>query len=332
MPESASRVDASREGYDARVTTPDGMTAVQAIDRIEAAGHPRPQDRRLHAHGAVYEGKFVPSGRIAQLTSAAHLTGETDLVVRFSNGSPQYDADDRTRGIRGMAVKFLDGEGNAVHDLVAANFRVFPSSTPEGFVELVEALAATTETGLKEKLAAGGKIAGFLFQHKESHAGLKAFLAKRAPASFATTRYDGLHAFFLADAEGKRQAFRYRLVPQLGEIELESAHATALERGFLLPDLDRRLADGPVSFTLVFQLGQQGDPTHDPSIAWSEQRTLVPAGEIRIDRLSPASADWERHVFDPTRIAPGVELSDDSVLAFRPHSYSVSAERRLSHS
>ncbi|MEA5365389.1 catalase [Amycolatopsis sp., V23-08] len=310
------------------MTTPGGMTAVQAVNRIEAAGHPRPQDRRLHARGAVFAGRFVPSGRLAQLTSAAHLTRETDLVVRFSNGSPQHDADDRTRGIRGMAVKFLDGEGNGVHDLVAANFRVFPSSTPEGFIELVEALAGTTETALKDKLAAGGKLAGFLFQHKESHAGIKAFVSRHAPASFATTRFDGLHAFHFADAEGRRRAFRYRLVPQLGEVDLDSGRA--LPRDFLLPELDRRLAGGPVSFTLVVQLGDQGDPTHDPSIAWPEQRTLLPAGEIRIERLSPDSAQWERQVFDPTRVAPGVELSDDAVLAFRPHAYSVSAERRLS--
>ncbi|SEP53117.1 catalase [Amycolatopsis saalfeldensis] len=315
--------------YDPRVTTPDGMTAEQAINRIEAAGHPRPQDRRLHARGAVYEAKFVPSGRIAHLTSAAHLTTETSAVVRFSNGSPQYDADDRARGIRGMAVKFLDGEGNGVHDLVAANFRVFPSSTPEGFVELVEALSATGEAGLKEKLAGGGKLAGFLFQHKESHAGIKAFVSRRAPASFATTRYDGLHAFHFTGAEGTRTAFRYRLVPQLGEADLD-ADTTKLERGFLLPDLDRRLEGGPVSFTLVVQLGEPGDPTHDPSIAWPEHRPLLPAGEIRIERLSPESADWERQVFDPTRITHGVELSDDTVLAFRPLAYSVSAERRLS--
>ncbi len=307
------------------------MTAVQAIDRIEAAAHPRPQDRRLHARGAVYEGKFIPSGRLAGLTSATHLTDGCDLVVRFSNGSPQYDSDDRARGIRGMAVKFLDGEGNGVHDLVAANFRVFPSSTPEGFIELVEALAATTETGFKEKLSAGGKLAGFLFQHKESHAGIKAFVSRRAPASFATTRYDGLHAFSFTDAEGRRRAFRYRLVPQLGEVDLEATDTT-LPRGFLLPDLDRRMADGPVSFTLVVQLGEPGDPTHDPSIAWPEQRTLLPAGEIRVERLSPTSDEWERQVFDPTRVTPGVALSDDPVLAFRPHAYSVSAERRLSNS
>ena len=33
-------------------------------------------------------------------------------------------------------------------------------------------------------------------------------------------------------------------------------------------------------------------------------------------------------MFDPTRVATGVELSDDPILAFRAHAYAVSAQRR----
>src|SRR5205807_1793716 len=160
-------------------------------------------------------------------------------------------------------------------------FRVFPSRTPEGFVELVEALAhAQTEGNLAErakgKLTAAGEFAGILARHPESHAGLKAFIARQGPASFATTRYDGLHAFWLVDAQGNRQAFRYRLVPALGEVDLTSGYAKTLAPDFLLGELDERLAAGPVTFTLVFQLAEPGDPTNDPSVAWPDQRTLIP--------------------------------------------------------
>jgi catalase len=314
--------------------TKDGMTAEAAIDRIEAAGHPRPQDRRLHARGSTFEARFIPSAQIKPLTTATHLTTEGDAVVRFSNGLPQIDADDRERGVRGMAVKFLR-EGKPVADLVAANFRVFPSRTPEGFVELVEALSHAQAEGsfaerAKGKLTAAGEFAGLLTKHPESHAGLKAFIARQGPASFATTRYDGLHAFYLLDADGNRRAFRYRLVPTLGEVDLTPDHATTLAPDFMLGELDERLAAGPVTFTLVFQLGEPGDPTDDPSAAWPEQRTVIPAGTIEVLRRSPKADDWERAVFDPTNIAPGIELSDDPVLAFRPHAYSVSASRRLS--
>jgi catalase len=314
--------------------TKDGMTAEQAIDRIEAAGHPRPRDRRLHARGSTFEARFVPSAQIKPLTTATHLTTEGDAVIRFSNGLPQIDADDRERGVRGAAVKFLL-DGNPVADLVAANFRVFPSRTPEGFVELVEALShAQTEGSFAErakgKLTAAGEFAGLLTKHPESRAGLKAFVARQGPASFATTRYDGLHAFYLVDADGNRQAFRYRIVPQLGEVDLVPEYAKTLAPDFLLGELDERLADGPVAFTLVFQLAEPGDPTSDPSAAWPEQRRLIPAGTFEVLRRSAKAEDWERSVFDPANVAPGVEMSDDQVLAFRPHAYSVSASRRLS--
>ncbi|MFE2422832.1 catalase [Streptomyces hokutonensis] len=112
------------------------------------------------------------SGQVSQWTTAACPTGESEAVVRFSNGSGRYDADDRARGVRGMAVKFLDAD-KGVMDLVAATFRVFPSHNPEGFIDLVEALGkAGTEGGLadraKGKLAAAGKFATVLAQHPES--------------------------------------------------------------------------------------------------------------------------------------------------------------------
>lgn len=300
------------------------MTPEQAVDRIEAAGHGRPQDRRLHARGAVYSARFVPSGHIAGFTTASHLVDGCDVRVRFSNGSPQFDSDDRAKGIRGMAVKFLQ-DGRAVHDLVAANFTVFPSRNPEGFIDLVEAFA-----GLADKqLSAVGKGLRLLVEHPESRPGVKNLATRKPPMSFATCRFDGLHAFLLVDADGVRRPFRYRLIPQLGEVDLESADGVA--KDFLIPELDARLADGPVGFTLAFQFGEPGDPTHDPSQAWPETRKLLPAGQIVVSARAEDEEAWQRSVFDPTRLAPGVEVSDDEVLAFRPKAYSISADRRLSH-
>lgn len=74
--------------------TREGLTAEQAIDRIEAALPPRPHDRRLHARGAVYDARFEPSDVIGRLTSVPNLTRETRAVVRFSNGG-KHAADDR---------------------------------------------------------------------------------------------------------------------------------------------------------------------------------------------------------------------------------------------
>jgi catalase len=231
-----------------------------------------------------------------------------------------------------MAVKFLAGE-ESVHDLVAASFRVFPSRNPEGFVELVEALGSADVDGglgerLKGKLDAAGRFAGLLTRHPESRPGLKTFIARHAPASFATCRYDGLHAFLFAG--DKPQPFRYRLVPQLGEVDLDQRTATGLAPDYLIGDLDDRLASAAVAFTLVLQLADPGDPTDDPSTPWPELRRLVPAGTVHIEARSADEDHWQRQVFDPIRLPDGIAPSADPVLAFRPHAYGVSAARRLS--
>ena len=307
-------------------TTEDALTATAAVDRIEAAVHPRPQDRRLHARGEAYDAVFTPSGVLSDLTTARHLREQTAAVVRFSNGSGNQNADDRVRGIRGMAVKFLDGQ-TGVADLVAANFRVFPSRNPDGFVELVEIISGLDGPPAAKARSAAG-LAALLRRHPESRGPLLDFVRRQPPASFARCRYDGLHAFHLVDADGRRTPFRYRLLPVLGELDLD--RATGLDRRFLTGELQELLAAGPVEFTIAFQLGEPGDPTDDPSKAWPEQRRLVSAGTLAITGLAADQQHWERQVFDPTRLPEGVEQSDDAVLAFRPQAYGVSAERRLS--
>lgn len=302
----------------------DGLTPRAAIDRIEAAIPPRPQDRRLHARGAVYDARFVPSGQIDNLTIATHLRNETPAVIRFSNGGG-FDADDRSKGVRGMAVKFL-ANGHAVADLAAANTLTFPARTPEGFVALVE-LLSKLQGGPVGRLQALPKLLSILVKHPETRGALLGGAAK-PPASFATTRFNGLNTFFLVDADGQRRAFRYRLLPELGEIALDPQQARALSQDFLIAELDQRLTQGPVVFTLAFQFAEPGDTTTDPTIAWPEQRSVLPAGQIIVTSRSSNEDHWQQQVFDPTRVTAGVELSDDPILAFRAPAYAVSAQRR----
>jgi catalase len=300
------------------------LTPPAAIDRIEAAMRPRAHDRRLHTRGAVYDARFVPSGEIDTLSIATHLRNETPAVVRFSNGAG-FDADDRASGVRGMAVKFL-ADGKAVADLAAANTATFPARTPEGFVALVE-LLSKLQGGPIGRLQAVPRLVSILLKHPEIR---RTLLAKKAkpPASFATTRFNGLNAFLLVDAEGQRRAFRYRLLPELGEHALDDEQARTLPRDFLIAEFDRRLTQGPAVFSLNFQLAEPGDATADPTIAWPEERTLLQVGKLIVTSRSSDEEHWQQQVFDPTRVAPGVELSDDPILAFRARAYAVSAQRR----
>jgi len=304
--------------------TADDLNPSTAIDRIEVAEHPRPQDRRLHSRGSVYDARFVPSGELDTFTVATHLRNETPAVVRFSNGS-NFDADDRAKGVRGMAVKFL-ADGDAVADLAAANTLTFPARTPEGFVALVE-LLSKLQGGIGGKLLAVPKLLSIVFKHPEIRKSLMNGTPK-PPASFATAQYNGLNTFVLVDAEGRRQAFRYRLVPELEELSLDDERARALPHDFLGPELDQRLTEAPVVFTLAFQFAEPGDPTDDPTSAWPDDRRVVAAGQLIITSRSSDEDHWQQQVFDPTRMPAGVELSDDPILAYRARAYAESAQRR----
>ena len=320
---------------DGAVRTADGLTASQALDRIEAAtGGPRPGYRRLHARGAVFSGTFTPSGALASMTTAAHLVdGRSDVLVRFSNGDPRPDASDIEPGVRGMAVRF-PADGEPSHDLVAATFRVFASRRPEGFVELVELLGVLDprRSRMRRLLRLPGTIVGwarFMLRHPESRASLRDFAQRRVPASYATTRFDGLHAYVLVAPDGTRTAFRYRWLPDAGEVDLPKSPPAGLEPQFLIGELQTRLQSGPVRFSLVFQLAGPQDRTADPSVAWPEDRPTVVAGQLEVTAIHPDSTELDRQlVFDPTRVPGGLELSDDPVLRLRGPVYRLAGERR----
>lgn len=305
------------------------ITPQVAIDRIEAVTHPRAGDRRLHTRGAVYDATFTPSPKLAERTVAPHLLGESKAVVRFSNGSPDPNADDRVPGVRGIAVKLLDASGeHGVADLLGINSPAFPVRNPEAFVDLVEAMAMVAGNPI-QKLKAGAKIIGLLITHPESRPAILGAAKQPIPASYATVRYNGIHAFLLVHPDGSRQAFRFGWVPQQEEA-LDPKDARGLARDFMIAELDERLAGGPVTFALTFQLAGPGDPLDDPSQAWPAERPTVQAGTLSITRRSTDEDRWQKAVFDPSRTGEGVEMSGDPVLCFRPGAYSVSAERRLS--
>ena len=79
----------------------------------------------------------------------------------------------------------------------------------------------------------------------------------------------------------------------------------------------------------VFQFAAPNDATNDAARAWRENRPLRPNGQLTISGRSPDEMHRQNSVFDPTRLAPGIEQSDDPVLAFRPRAYAVSDKRRL---
>ena len=99
---------------------------------------------------------------------------------------------------------------------------------------------------------------------------------------------------------------------------------------YLINEIRERIARGPIAWELVFQLADAGDRTHDMTHAWPEDRRLVTAGRLTIDRLHEDPAVVDGYVFDPLDVPPGIEPSDDPVLHFRSQAYAESFRRRTS--
>lgn len=304
--------------------TAESPLAVQVVDTMEQIDGRHPGYRRAHARGACFTATFTPTGEAAKYTTAAHLTGEpVSATVRYSNGSGNPAVPDTQPGGRGMATKFHLPDGTAT-DLIGVNLPRFLVATPDQFLALVRALAADKAAGKDDK----AHLQGFLAQHPDSVPAFQALALMGVPASFATTTYRALHAFTWVNADGHRQAVRYRWSPDLGEQNLDADQAASEDEQFLVGELVSRLADGPVSLTLHVTLADPSDPTNDATKVWPEDRPEIVAGTLTVTGEVDDQAHWEAQVFDPTNLTPGIELSDDPLPGLRHSAYSVSYGRR----
>jgi catalase len=243
-------------------------------------------------------------------------------TVRFSNGTGNPHHPDFAPDARGLAIKMYLPDGSRT-DIVAVSSPRFPTKTPEGFIELIQAQAAGP--------AAAIKLPRFLAKYPEAIRGLPANIPTlMPPVSYALIRYYGIHAFKWVDQHGTGLYVRYTLVPEATAPRLKPWEARRKGRDYLQQDITDRLASGPVRFTLELQVAQPGDPVDDPSAAWPKNRRRVTVATLEVTGLeTERETGGDVLVFDPTRVTDGIELSDDPVLNFRKSAYSASVARRM---
>jgi catalase len=292
-----------------------------AIEAIRGTGGARPGCRALHAKGTLYRGTFTATAEAAGLSRAQHLDGSAvRALVRFSNGSGDPRVRDNAPGVRGMAVKFTLPDGSTT-DVSTQTARLFVSSTPDGFVDLLKAMRPGLTTPLR--------MAAYFVTHPKLFGALPVLRdANKVPASYATIEYHGLHAFRWIGADGNARFVRYHLIPAAGEQYLSGPAIPGAGSDFLIEELNTRLTSGPVRFDYRVQIAGPKDSTTDPSAPWQSTETVT-VGTLEISGL-----DTEREhgddivVFDPMRVTDGIEPSDDPVLRFRTRAYSASVKLR----
>jgi catalase len=297
--------------------------AKTVIDAI-VADAPASDLRALHAKGTLCLATFTPTPDAVRLSRGAHFAGPSLRAhVRFSNGSGVIGADYAPREGRGMAVKIYLPDGTTT-DVVAVTLPAFFVRTPEDFLEFVRAREPDPATGEPDP----ERIGAFVGAHPESLTALEAVLTALPTESYLSCAYNALHTY-LFEADGRVVAGRYHLEPTVGIVTVPHEDAEQREHDHLQEDLGRRLAQGPAVFALSVSLAGEGDPLDDPTVAWPPDRERVTIGHIEIIGLADdRERDGDVLVFDPTRVADGIELSNDPILRFRRAAYAESVLRR----
>lgn len=303
----------------------------EIVDALNAINGSHPGMRAVHAKGVVCAGSFTPTPAAAKLSRAAHLQGDpVKTTVRFSNasGNPRTSDANPIAG-RGIGVKFHLPDGEAV-DMAAVPLPVFMVRNADDFLGFTRARLPDPETGQPDP----DKVMAFIGEHPETANAIQLGLPKLAPTtSFATSGYNGLHAFCLVDADGGEHWGRYSWNPVEGEQYLSDEQREAAGRDYLQDEIRERLAreDGEAAFTLDFTLAAEGDSLTDPTQEWQGEHETVTLGTLTVTEVidEPDSEGGGPLVFDPNNLTDGIEPSDDEVLAARSPAYSVSIERRM---
>ena len=306
--------------------TPQRLTAARFTDTVQG-GVPAayPGFRRAHAKGVCVAGHFEGSADAAALSSARVLApGRTPLLGRMSigGGSP-YGLDAQAR-VRSMAL-VLKGDDGQEWRMAMNSFPFFAVPTAKAFHDQALASAPDPTTGKPDP----ARQAAFA----EANPSAQRFGAWAKSAlwsdSFASTQYNGIHAFEFSDADGGSRMVRWSMRPQAPFVEMSAAQRDAAGDDYLQQELMTRLADGPVRWDMVATVAGPGDDIADPSVAWPEDRQQVVVGTVVLESAEPQATGPCRDLnFDPTFLPPGIAVSDDPILAARAAVYAHSFDRR----
>ena len=290
---------------------------VDAFDRLFQGPHAGA--RAVHTKGILAEGTFVPTEQAALLSRAVHFHGPAiPVVVRFSNfsGLPANVDGDAASNPRGMSIKFVLPDGGDT-DIVAHSYNGFPAATPEDFLEFLRVLGSQDASRIDRFLA--------------THPAAQTFAAapNRSPQSYAREFYYGVNAFRFTNDAGVSHYGRYRLEPIAGAAYLGPTDVAAKSRDYLAQELRQRVRREPARFRLLIQLARPSDPVNDGTMVWPDDRTVINAGTLTLNRTVTDDAARQRALlFTPLNLVGGIAPSADPMLVARTRAYRVSFERR----
>ena len=304
-------------------------------EKITHFDHERIPERVVHARGSGAHGYFECYESLERYTRASIFAAagkRTPVFVRFSTVAGERGSADTVRDVRGFAVKFYTDEGN--WDLVGNNIPVFFIQDAIKFPDLVHALKPEPHFAMPQASSAHDTFWDFVSLMPESTHMLMWVMSDRAvPRSYRMMQGFGVHTFRLVNAKGESHFVKFHWSPRAGTHSLDWDEAVKIAGAD--PDFHRRdLWEAIEAGTYPeYELGLQifteeqaerfsFDVLDATKIIPEELAPLTPVGRLVLDR-NPDNffAETEQVAFCTAHVVPGIDFSNDPLLAGRIHSY-----------
>ncbi|WP_300456665.1 catalase [Acidovorax sp.] len=304
-------------------------------EKLTHFDHERIPERIVHARGSGAHGFFEAYESLSDLTRAAPFqeAGKiTPVFVRFSTVQGERGSKDTARDVRGFAVKFYTDEGN--WDLVGNNMPVFFIQDAMKFPDLVHAVKPEPHHQMPQAASAHDTFWDFVSLMPESTHMLMWVMSDRAiPRSYATMQGFGVHSFRFVNAVGESVFVKFHWSPKAGTHSLvwdEAVKISGADPDYHRRDLWERIEAGVYP---EYELGVQVfteeqadrfsfDILDATKLIPEELIPVRPIGRMVLNR-NPDNffAETEQVAFCTAHVVPGIDFSNDPLLAGRIHSY-----------
>jgi catalase len=171
--------------------------------------------------------------------------------------------------------------GGRITDIVANSQNGFPRELrliSSGSSELFRQRTRCSETDAVREFSGHASQHGKIPFHSQSSA--------RELCHLCVARQQHFH---LRECPRPTQAIRYQIVALAGKHGSGRGSDTA--SNFLFDELRARISKTPVEFLLQAQLAEPGDPTHDATLVWPDDRKKGALGTIRLTSVDPRSGN-----------------------------------------
>ena len=304
-------------------------------EKITHFDHERIPERVVHARGSGAHGYFECYEPLTTITRAAPFqeAGKiTPVFVRFSTVAGERGSIDTARDVRGFAVKFYTDQGN--WDLVGNNIPVFFIQDALKFPDVIHAVKPEPHNAMPQAASAHDTFWDFISLMPESTHMMMWVMSDRAiPRSFRMMQGFAVHSYRFVNDGGGSVFVRFHWKPRQGTHSLvwdEAVKIGGADPDFHRRDLWEAIETGEYPewelglqiFTEEQGQGFSFDILDSTKIIPEELVPLTPVGRLVLNR-NPDNffAETEQVAFCVANVIPGIDFSNDPLLAGRIHSY-----------